>query len=119
MTITVEAELGDLAQAYSAALPQAVDVVGRRLLGAAWRERLGSARDLLAGRALRHYGFDRVELAQPVATHPAGLLDALGEEPGHHRTVVHGGRRHRPYRGGHLHVHRRLDVPARLDRERA
>ncbi|TMM31673.1 MAG: RhbF-like rhizobactin siderophore biosynthesis protein [Actinobacteria bacterium] len=88
MTITTDAALAaraeldllapQLGAGYTAALPVAVDVVGRRLLGAAWRERLGSARDLLAGRALRHYGFDRVELAQPVATHPAGLLDALG-----------------------------------------
>jgi siderophore synthetase component len=83
MTITVESELGELAPAYAAALPRAVDVVGRRLLGAAWRERLGGARGLLAGRALRRYGFERVELAEPVTAHPAALLGALGvDAPG-------------------------------------
>jgi D-ornithine---citrate ligase len=86
MTITTDAAAGaelavlapELSAGYTAALPVAVDVVGRRLLGAAWRERLGDARDLLAAQALRHYGFDRVELPGPVTTHPAGLLDALG-----------------------------------------
>jgi D-ornithine---citrate ligase len=81
-TVAARAELAalapDLVDGYTAALPQAVDAVGRRLLGAAWRERLGAARELLAGRALRRYGFDRVELVEPVRTGPAGLLDALG-----------------------------------------
>ena len=87
MTVTVDPELGALApelmDGYVAALPRAVDVVGRRLLGAAWRERLGAARELLAGRALRRYGFERVELAEPVTTHPAALLAMLGvDAPG-------------------------------------
>jgi D-ornithine---citrate ligase len=83
MTITVESEFGELAPAYREALPRAVDVVGRRLLGAAWRERLGGARGLLAGRALRRYGFERVELAEPVTAPPAALLSALGvDAPG-------------------------------------
>jgi siderophore synthetase component len=93
MTITTDPALAagtelaalapDLAGRYAAALPRAVDVVGRRLLGAAWRERLGGARGLLAGRALRRYGFDRVELAEPVRSRPAALLDALGlDAPG-------------------------------------
>ena len=68
----------ELADGFTAALPRAVDVVGRRLLGAAWRERLGGARGLLAGRALRRYGFERVELAEPVTAHPGALLGALG-----------------------------------------
>jgi len=80
MTITTDpalaagAELAtlapDLVAGYAAALPRAVDVVGRRLLGAAWRERLGGARELLGGY--------RVELTEPVATHPAVLLADLG-----------------------------------------
>jgi siderophore synthetase component len=87
MTITADTELGALApeliDGYVAARPRALDVVGRRLLGAAWRERLGAARGLLAGRALRRYGFDRVELAEPVTAHPAMLLSALGvDAPG-------------------------------------
>ncbi len=93
MTITTDpalaagAELATLAPelsaGYAAALPTAVDVVGRRLLGAAWRERLGTAREALAGRALTRYGFDRVELSEPVGTHPATLLDELGiDAPG-------------------------------------
>jgi siderophore synthetase component len=73
----------ELAGGYAAALPRAVDVVGRRLLGAAWRERLGGARGLLAGRGLRRYGFDRVELTEPVTAHPGALLRTLGvDAPG-------------------------------------
>jgi D-ornithine---citrate ligase len=80
--VAARAELAALAPGlvdrYAEALPRAVDVVSRRLLGAAWRERLGAARELLAGRPMRRYGFERVELADPVATHPATLLAELG-----------------------------------------
>ena len=85
MTLTLDrarAELAELAPGladrYAAALPHATDVVGRRLLGAAWRERLGSARQLLARRELRRYGFDRVELTEAVRAAPDELLASLG-----------------------------------------
>jgi siderophore synthetase component len=68
----------DLVDGYSAALPRAVDVVSRRLLGAAARERIGGYDTLLAGRPARRYGFDRIELTGPVDTHPARLLGQLG-----------------------------------------
>ncbi len=75
--VQLDAIAPELADRYAAALPRAVDVVGRRLLGAAWRERLGTARELLAGRALRRYGFDRVELCEPVGAAPQALLAVL------------------------------------------
>ncbi len=80
--VAARAELAALAPrlvaGYADALPRAVDVVSRRLLGAAWRERLGTARELLAGRPMRRYGFERVELSGAVGIHPAALLAELG-----------------------------------------
>jgi siderophore synthetase component len=88
MTLTTEAatlagaELEMLApqlvDGYRAALPAAVDVVGRRLLAAAWREDIGAAREVLRKAPMRRYGFDRVEPTQPVTRHPASLLGDLG-----------------------------------------
>src|SRR5262249_29610407 len=66
----VRAELAvlapDLVHGYTEALPDAVDIVSRRLLGAAARERLGTIDAVLRDRAVRRYGFDRVELAEHV-----------------------------------------------------
>jgi siderophore synthetase component len=74
----------DLVDGYRAALPAAVDTVGRRLLGAAWREQVGRARTALATWPSRRYGFDRWEGAEPVVRDPAELLrDVLGvDSPG-------------------------------------
>lgn len=66
----------ELVDGYHAALPRALDTVGRKLLGAAWREDIGRARALLA--PVRRYGFDRVELPGPVRAWPHALLDRLG-----------------------------------------
>jgi siderophore synthetase component len=81
-TVVAAAELAthapELVDGYLAALPRAVDVVGRRLLGAAWREQLGPARQWLAGRPMYRHGFDRIELIGPVDTPPGRLLDRLG-----------------------------------------
>src|SRR5215475_6598817 len=66
----------ELVDGYHAALPRAVDTVGRKLLGAAWREDIGRARAVLA--PLRRYGFDRVDLPGPVRAWPHALLDRLG-----------------------------------------
>ena len=65
-----------LVDGYRAALPRALDAVGRKLLGAAWRENIGRARAVL--RPVRRYGFDRVKLAGPVPDWPAALLSSLG-----------------------------------------
>ena len=65
-----------LVDAYHAALPRALDSVGRKLLGAAWREDIGRARAMLA--PARRYGFDRVDLPGPVRAWPHALLDRLG-----------------------------------------
>ena len=65
-----------LVDGYHAALPRALDSVGRKLLGAAWREDIGRARELLA--PLRRHGFDRVDLPGPVRAWPHTLLDRLG-----------------------------------------
>lgn len=67
-----------LVDGYTAALPRAIDVVARRLLGAAARERLGRYTDVLAGYPTRAYGFDRVEVTGPVEVHPTRLLARLG-----------------------------------------
>jgi siderophore synthetase component len=69
-----------LSAGYAEALPRAVDVVSRRLLGAAARERIGAYQAVLRGRAARRYGFDRIELTEPVPIHPARLLTRLGVE---------------------------------------
>jgi siderophore synthetase component len=78
--VAAGAELAALApglvEGYAAGLPRAVDVVSRRLLGAAWRERLGRARELVE--PIQRYGFERVEPAGPVGTHPVALLAELG-----------------------------------------
>jgi siderophore synthetase component len=66
----------ELVDGYHAALPRAVDSVGRKLLGAAWREDLGRARAGLA--PTRRYGFDRVEVPGPVRDWPGALLASLG-----------------------------------------
>jgi D-ornithine---citrate ligase len=66
----------ELVDGYQAALPRAVDSVGRKLLGAAWREDLGRARAVLA--PTRRYGFDRVEVPGPVRDWPDALLASLG-----------------------------------------
>jgi D-ornithine---citrate ligase len=87
MTLTTETatpagELAALAPhliaGYAQAVPRAIDVVSRRLLGAAARERLGGYPDVLRGRPVRRYGFDRVELTEPVRAHPVRLLNRLG-----------------------------------------
>jgi siderophore synthetase component len=67
-----------LVDRYAQALPAAVDVVSRRLLGAAVRERIGAYVTVLGRRTRRRYGFDRIELTGPVHTHPARLLAQLG-----------------------------------------
>jgi D-ornithine---citrate ligase len=67
-----------LVDGYTAALPCAVDVVARRLLGAAARERLGRHTAVLGGYPARTYGFDRVEVTGPVDVHPTRLLSRLG-----------------------------------------
>ncbi len=70
----------ELVAGFHAALPRAVDVVGRRLLGAAWREDLGTARATVAPAG--RYGFDRVRLST-VDTPPDRLLAGLGvDSPG-------------------------------------
>jgi siderophore synthetase component len=66
----------ELVAGFNAALPRAMDVVGQRLLAAAWRERLGTAREVI--RPARRYGFDRIGVSGPVAEHPVRLLDRLG-----------------------------------------
>jgi D-ornithine---citrate ligase len=75
----------ELVPGFDAALPAATGVVGRRLLGAAYREGLvrpawRGDRVLLAGRAYpaRRHGFDRLEVAGPVETAPERLAAALG-----------------------------------------
>jgi len=68
----------ELVDGYTAALPHATDLVSRRLLGAAARERIGAVATVLRGRAVRRYGFDRLELAEPVDVPPARLLERLG-----------------------------------------
>ena len=70
----------ELVNGYTEALPDAVDIVSRRLLGAAARERLGAVDTVLRDRAVRRYGFDRVELAEHLDTHPVALLARLGVE---------------------------------------
>jgi siderophore synthetase component len=70
-----------LVAGFHAALPRAVDSVGRKLLGAAWREDIGQARATL--RPARRYGFDRVAVPGPVHAWPAPLLRHLGvDSPG-------------------------------------
>jgi siderophore synthetase component len=63
----------DLAGQFRAAVPRAADTVGRRLLGALCRERLGSAYRGWAGRGTRH-AFDRVEFAAGAAADPLRVL---------------------------------------------
>jgi len=68
-----------LISGFRASLPRAADVVGRRLLGAAYREGLAD-RTRLPATATRH-AFDRVEIAETLAEDPALLLrGVLGED---------------------------------------
>src|SRR5262245_19160790 len=60
-----------LLDGFRAALPHAAEVVGRRLLGALYREDL--AREQLAGRGVRH-AFDRMEFAAAGTEDPTRLL---------------------------------------------
>jgi siderophore synthetase component len=69
-----------LVDAYTAALPVAADIVGRRLRGALVREDIGDARARHAGQGVPH-GFDRVEFADAGADDPAHLLTGV-DAPG-------------------------------------
>jgi siderophore synthetase component len=70
----------DLTDAFTAALPEAADVVGRRLRGALVREDIGDARARHAGQGTAH-AFDRVEFATAGAGDPVDLLAGL-DAPG-------------------------------------
>ncbi|HEU4348159.1 MAG TPA: hypothetical protein VFR35_10255, partial [Actinoplanes sp.] len=70
----------ELHDAFTAALPEAADTVGRRLRGALVREDIGDARARHAGPGTRH-GFDRVEFPCAGAGDPVDLLPGL-EAPG-------------------------------------
>jgi len=65
-----------LVDAYTAALPVAADIVGRRLRGALVREDIGDARAGHAG-AGRAHAFDRVEFDTAGAADPVDLLTGL------------------------------------------
>jgi siderophore synthetase component len=58
---------------YRAALPRAADLVGRRLLGALWREDVADTRACPPGPGRRH-GFDRIEFDRSPADDPVALL---------------------------------------------
>ncbi|MDQ7906160.1 IucA/IucC family protein [Phytohabitans sp. ZYX-F-186] len=62
-----------LRAAFRAALPQAAAAVGRRLLGALWREDFADTRIRYDGRGHRH-AFDRVEFEAVPADDPVDLL---------------------------------------------
>ena len=91
-----------LVDAYTGALPEAADIVGRRLRGALVREDIGDARARHARQGVRH-AFDRVEFASAGVADPVHLLAGLGRarvrrrvaqrrgQPGHRD----GPRRHR------------------------
>ncbi|GAA4737023.1 IucA/IucC family protein [Phytohabitans rumicis] len=63
----------ELLDPFRAALPHAAASVGRRLLGALWREDIGDTRVRHAGRGRAH-AFDRVEFAAVPAADPVDLL---------------------------------------------
>lgn len=63
----------DLVDAYTGALPEAADIVGRRLRGALVREDIGDARARHAPHGVRH-GFDRVEFTSAGVADPVHLL---------------------------------------------
>ncbi|SDY95537.1 Siderophore synthetase component [Micromonospora pattaloongensis] len=63
----------ELVDGFRAALPRAAQTVGRRLLGALWREQIGDARQRYA-RAGRRHAFDRTEFDAAPADEPAALL---------------------------------------------
>jgi siderophore synthetase component len=69
-----------LVDAYTGALPDAADVVGRRLRGALVREDIGDARDRHSPQGVRH-AFDRVEFASAGVADPVHLLAGL-DAPG-------------------------------------
>ncbi|HEY3008441.1 MAG TPA: IucA/IucC family protein [Micromonosporaceae bacterium] len=80
------AELADVAPhlvaGYRTALPRAADVVGRRLLGALWREDLADVRTHPPGPG-RWHAFDRMEFdrspaGDPVALLPSSIVDGPG-----------------------------------------
>jgi siderophore synthetase component len=80
------AELADVAprllSGYRAALPRAADVVGRRLLGALWREDLADVRTAPPALGRRH-AFDRMEFDRSPAGDPVGLLpSSIVDGPG-------------------------------------
>jgi D-ornithine---citrate ligase len=66
----------DLVDGFAAALPEAADVVGRRLRGALVREDIGDARARNAGQGAAH-AFDRVEFAAAGVEDPVDLLAGI------------------------------------------
>ncbi|HWH00134.1 MAG TPA: IucA/IucC family protein, partial [Pilimelia sp.] len=72
----------ELVDGFAAALPRAADLVGRRLLGALCRERLGSRAAARHAAAGTRHGFDRVEFAHSPADDPAALLPAVAGRAG-------------------------------------
>jgi D-ornithine---citrate ligase len=85
MSLEVAGGTGAAPSGLADALPLGTDLVGRRLLGAAIRERL-TAVDWAGDRVrvaggwypARRHGFGRVELTGPVTAEPDRLLRALG-----------------------------------------
>ncbi|MET0414815.1 MAG: IucA/IucC family protein [Actinoplanes sp.] len=69
-----------LVSGFTAALPAAAGIVGRKLRGALVREDIGDARARHAGQGVA-YGFDRVEFAEAGADDPVDLLAGL-DAPG-------------------------------------
>ncbi|MFG1603555.1 IucA/IucC family protein [Actinoplanes sp. NPDC049265] len=69
-----------LVAGFTAALPAAAGIVGRKLRGALVREDIGDARARHAGQGTLH-GFDRVEFAEAGADDPVDLLAGL-DAPG-------------------------------------
>jgi siderophore synthetase component len=65
-----------LVDGFTAALPAAADVVGRRLRGALVREDIGDARARNAGQGAAH-AFDRVEFAAAGVEDPVDLLTGI------------------------------------------
>ncbi|HET6530997.1 MAG TPA: IucA/IucC family protein [Actinoplanes sp.] len=66
----------ELADPFFAALPEAAELVGRRLRGALVREDIGDAQARHAGRGTR-YAFDRVEFDTAGAEDPVDLLAGM------------------------------------------
>jgi siderophore synthetase component len=74
-----------LVDGFTAALPVAADVVGRRLRGALVREDIGDARARNAGQGTAH-AFDRVEFASAGVEDPVDLLVGI-DTPGFAREL--------------------------------